>query len=243
MVSLSCPHHSCPPSLGHLAQTGYLKYRGISQAILGAAQGAGAVFGVLATLCFQKMRLCVGIKSAGLIGIWFQVAFLFISVSGYLCTQQAKNSWPYISFHVDGLPKWFDAAALMGGVAVSRWGLWLFDLSVAQQITEGVKLGFSFHACCRSVCVCVQVHSHFPYYTGRWRRAWRICWCVISRPARSVCADSGRGHRVQQSQGLLWPRLPFAGVYRAHSHCLLGVELLLQSVKTKLGFEACDFVV
>jgi len=105
-------------------QVGYLKWRGVSQATLGWFRGSGALLGVVSTIIFPKFRARIGTPATAVLGGSAQVIFLL------LCVVAAGLKHR----DVEEATAWLQ----MIGVALSRFGLWMFDLSVTQIITETV---------------------------------------------------------------------------------------------------------
>eukprot|EP00884_Botryococcus_braunii_P015391 jgi/Botrbrau1/2535/Bobra.0079s0023.1 len=112
---------------GGLLMTAYLKWLGLSEAGLALWRGFAALAGVAATYIFPPLRRYKGLDVSGLVGIWFQVGCLLLAV---LPATLAKLGAPVASSAV--------AVVLMAGVALSRFGLWTFDLVSAQVLQERV---------------------------------------------------------------------------------------------------------
>lgn len=107
--------------------TAYLKLRGLDAAYLGAARGAGAIFGVVASVTFPFFRRCMELKPSALVGIWLQLICISPSLAVLI--------WPFHdTAHRTLIASWL----LIAGVITSRFALWLFDLSVSQIMQETV---------------------------------------------------------------------------------------------------------
>lgn len=107
-------------SFGYL-MTAALKWKGVPAYILGLARGVSAVVGISATLAYPSVHVKLQTVRTGLWSSVIQWAFLSLCVA---------SQW---------VPNWkISSALLMGGVAASRFGLWMFDLAVLQLMQESV---------------------------------------------------------------------------------------------------------
>ncbi|GAV80840.1 FPN1 domain-containing protein, partial [Cephalotus follicularis] len=98
-----------------------LEWEGIQAYIIGIARGISAIVGISATLVYPFLQSRIETLRTGLWSIWSQWTFLLLCV-GSIWAQNSVLS----------------AYLLMGGVATSRLGLWMFDLSVIQQMQDHV---------------------------------------------------------------------------------------------------------
>ena len=105
--------------------TGYLAWTGVSEFKLSIFRGLGAVSGVCATLAFPMLYRNQGLQRSGLLGIWVQFISLLLSIVPYLLK--------YIGMDVSVQ---LSSTFLMSGLALSRFGLWLFDLACNQIIQD-----------------------------------------------------------------------------------------------------------
>lgn len=71
--------------------------------------------------------LCVGLKAPGLLGVWLQTIALTVAVAPVWLTQLGARLPESITSHI-----------LLVGLVASRFGLWLFDLSVSQMLQEWI---------------------------------------------------------------------------------------------------------
>ncbi|EXB42351.1 Solute carrier family 40 member 1 [Morus notabilis] len=101
--------------------TATLEWEGIPAFVIGIARGISAVIGIAATLVYPILQSRILTLRTGLWSIWSQWICLLVCVASIW----AQNS--IISAHM-----------LMAGVALSRLGLWPFDLSVIQQMQDYV---------------------------------------------------------------------------------------------------------
>ena len=144
-------------SFGPLA-TAYLNWRGLGEVELAAWRGVGAAAGIAATAAFPRIRSGLGSDAAGALGIGSQflcmlvgclAAFLPPSLSSFAAVSPPRSSSSSSSSAA--------AAAAVGGkggssgpggarllaasLALSRFGLWLFDLFASQNLQERVPRG------------------------------------------------------------------------------------------------------
>jgi len=145
-------------SFGPLA-TAYLNWRGLGEVELAAWRGVGAAAGIAATAAFPRIRSGLGSDAAGALGIGSQflcllvgclAAFLPPSLSSFAAVSPPRSSSSSSSSSAA-------AAAAVGGkggssgpggarllaasLALSRFGLWLFDLFASQNLQERVPRG------------------------------------------------------------------------------------------------------
>jgi len=123
MLALSLLHLTVL-SFGQL-MTAYVMTLGVEASIIAVYRGGGEVFGLIATKVAPKLVEKFGPHKAATFFIWFQLTMLIPSVIG--ASQWARQ-----------LPGLASSMLLVGGVGVSRLGLWGFDLSVTQKKQEGV---------------------------------------------------------------------------------------------------------
>jgi hypothetical protein len=146
-------------SFGPLA-TAYLNWRGLGEVELAAWRGVGAAAGIAATAAFPRIRSGLGSDAAGALGIGSQflcllvgclAAFLPPSLSSFAAVSPPRSSSSSSSSSSAA------AAAAVGGkggssgpggarllaasLALSRFGLWLFDLFASQNLQERVPKG------------------------------------------------------------------------------------------------------
>lgn len=136
--------------------TAFLKWTGLPETLLGAARGVGAVFGLTSTFVFAPMRRCTGTARTGHIGIILQLLCIVpccaaaiyaapwlrdqVSHAGLLPAGTPSDPgwvpswWITDPTSASGTGKVPAVAVLMmiGGLIISRFGLWVFDLSVSQ---------------------------------------------------------------------------------------------------------------
>lgn len=101
--------------------TAVLEWKGIPAYVIGIGRGISATIGIAATLLYPILQYHISTLRTGLWSIWSQWSFLIVCVAS-LWVQKRNVS----------------AYTLMGGVAASRLGLWMFDLSVIQQMQDHV---------------------------------------------------------------------------------------------------------
>uniref|UniRef100_A0A6P4BF34 Solute carrier family 40 member n=1 Tax=Ziziphus jujuba TaxID=326968 RepID=A0A6P4BF34_ZIZJJ len=101
--------------------TATLEWEGIPAFVIGIARGVSALIGIAATLVYPMLQSRILTLRTGLWSVWSQWICLLLCVG---------SIWVR-----NGL---LSAYMLMGGVATSRLGLWMFDLSVIQQMQDQV---------------------------------------------------------------------------------------------------------
>ncbi|PIN19711.1 hypothetical protein CDL12_07615 [Handroanthus impetiginosus] len=101
--------------------TAALEWQGIPADIIGIARGISATIGIAATFLYPVLQSHISTLRTGLWSIWSQWICLLLCVASVFVKE-----------------KLLAAYMLMGGVASSRLGLWMFDLSVIQQMQDHV---------------------------------------------------------------------------------------------------------
>ncbi|EYU41976.1 hypothetical protein MIMGU_mgv1a019987mg [Erythranthe guttata] len=101
--------------------TAALEWQGIPAYVIGIARGISAIVGIAATFLYPVLQSRTSTLQTGHWSIWSQWTCLLLCVASVF----VKN-------------KVISAYILMGGVALSRLGLWMFDLSVIQQMQDHV---------------------------------------------------------------------------------------------------------
>ncbi|THG09542.1 hypothetical protein TEA_007456 [Camellia sinensis var. sinensis] len=96
--------------------------RGVSATIgIGIARGVSATVGIAATFLYPILQSRISTLRTGLWSIWSQWICLLVCVASIWVQNKLVSAY-----------------VLMGGVAASRLGLWMFDLSVIQQMQDQV---------------------------------------------------------------------------------------------------------
>lgn len=114
-------------SLGIL-MTSYLKWKGMMEATLSVYRGCGALSGVLGARMYPWIHKKLGLGKSAYVGISIQFLSLLIAVAPSLLVKLGVDfGLAFFSIHV-----------LVIGLVVSRFGLWLFDLSISQTIQTTV---------------------------------------------------------------------------------------------------------
>eukprot|EP00262_Sarcandra_glabra_P003893 TRINITY_DN1473_c0_g1_i2.p1 TRINITY_DN1473_c0_g1~~TRINITY_DN1473_c0_g1_i2.p1 ORF type:complete len:570 (+),score=72.03 TRINITY_DN1473_c0_g1_i2:345-2054(+) len=101
--------------------TAALEWKGIPAFIIGLARGISAIVGISATFLYPIVHSRISSLRTGLWSIWIQWWFLLVCVASVWVRNDYISAW-----------------MLMGGVATSRLGLWMFDLAVTQQMQDQV---------------------------------------------------------------------------------------------------------
>ncbi|KZV15256.1 solute carrier family 40 member 2-like [Dorcoceras hygrometricum] len=107
-------------SFGSL-MTATLEWEGILTYVIGIARGISATVGITATFLYPELQSHISTLRTGLWSIWSQWTCLLLCVASAFINN-----------------KIIAAYMLMSGVAASRLGLWMFDLSVIQQMQDHV---------------------------------------------------------------------------------------------------------
>ena len=107
---------------GGTLMTAYLKWYGISPGVLGASRGIGALFGILGTLIFPRLRA----RWNGNLRPAAAVSLLLFWVTIVPIALVYALNWKY------------KGAFMLASVVFSRWGLWSFDLGITQLLQENV---------------------------------------------------------------------------------------------------------
>ncbi|CAI0424028.1 unnamed protein product [Linum tenue] len=101
--------------------TATLEWEGIPAYVIGIGRGVSATIGISATSVYPIMQSQLSTLRTGLWSVWYQWACLVVCVGGIWVHSQKPSAY-----------------MLMAGVATSRLGLWMFDLSVVQQMQDRV---------------------------------------------------------------------------------------------------------
>ncbi|PWA46000.1 iron regulated 2 [Artemisia annua] len=104
------------------SMTATLQWDGATAYIIGTGRGISAIIGISATFLYPFMESRISTLRTGLWSIWSQWTCLLICVGSIWVKNHTTSAY-----------------LLMGGVAVSRLGLWVFDLSVIQQMQDQVS--------------------------------------------------------------------------------------------------------
>ncbi|KAF5737270.1 hypothetical protein HS088_TW13G00149 [Tripterygium wilfordii] len=102
--------------------TAALEWDGIPAYAIGIARGVSATIGIAATVVYPRLHSRILALRTGLWSIWSQWACLLICVASVWIENSILSAY-----------------VLMAGVAASRLGLWIFDLSVMQQMQDQVS--------------------------------------------------------------------------------------------------------
>ncbi|XP_027337261.1 solute carrier family 40 member 2-like [Abrus precatorius] len=99
--------------------TATLEWEGIPAYVIGIARGISAVIGIAATVVYPVLQSHISTIRTGLWSIWSQWTCLLPCLAAIWIQNGFLSSY-----------------ILMGSVAISRLGLWMFDLSVLQQMQD-----------------------------------------------------------------------------------------------------------
>jgi iron-regulated transporter 1 len=133
----------------HGVMTVYLKVEGSSDVAISLFRGAGAVFGILSTAVFPCVAGRIALPSLSAISVLFQLAFITLGAIP-------------LSLDLFFLSRDVLLSLFQGFTAVSRFGLWLADLSISQytQETTDTKVLGSVQGTQRSVCALFELLSY-----------------------------------------------------------------------------------
>ncbi|KAL8232521.1 hypothetical protein R6Q57_002299 [Mikania cordata] len=101
--------------------TATLEWDAIPAYVIGMGRGISAIVGISATFLYPFMETRISTLRTGLWSIWSQWTCLLICVGSIWVKNNTASAY-----------------LLMSGVAMSRLGLWVFDLSVIQQMQDQV---------------------------------------------------------------------------------------------------------
>ncbi|XP_073063043.1 solute carrier family 40 member 1-like isoform X2 [Primulina eburnea] len=107
-------------SFGSL-MTATLEWEGIPTYVIGLARGISATVGIAATFLYPELQSHISTLRTGLWSIWSQWTCLLLCVASVFISNKIVAAY-----------------MLMSGVTASRLGLWMFDLSVIQQMQDHV---------------------------------------------------------------------------------------------------------
>ncbi|KAF3330448.1 solute carrier family 40 member 1-like isoform X3 [Carex littledalei] len=99
--------------------TATLDWKGIPVYVISIARGVSALVGIGATVLYPVVHSRIFTVRTGLWSIWMQWSCLLVCVASIWVSSNFNSAW-----------------ILMGGVAVSRLGLWMFDLAVMQLMQD-----------------------------------------------------------------------------------------------------------
>ncbi|EPS66056.1 hypothetical protein M569_08721, partial [Genlisea aurea] len=97
--------------------TATLEWEGVPTFVIGLGRGLSAVIGIGATFSYPVLESRISSLRAGLWSIWSQWSCLLLCMGSIWVKERVSSAY-----------------MLMGGVAASRLGLWMFDLAVIQQM-------------------------------------------------------------------------------------------------------------
>uniref|UniRef100_A0AC35TY66 Solute carrier family 40 protein n=1 Tax=Rhabditophanes sp. KR3021 TaxID=114890 RepID=A0AC35TY66_9BILA len=104
----------------------------VDQAVLGNFRSMGAVFGLLGSVSFPFIEKVIGIQVTGLVGfvlhqsfLWASVVSMFLPGSKYRLLDEQSEEWKNSKTSIH---------TFLAGITCSRFGLWLLDMSITQQI-------------------------------------------------------------------------------------------------------------
>ena len=108
--------------------TAYVAWRGMPPPLIGLTRGISATIGLLGTIAFKYSSSYLSLQDSGMWAIVWQCAMLGVGFA---------SSW-IEETDVASRASRASLAMLIGGTALSRIGLWTFDMSVTQMMQEQV---------------------------------------------------------------------------------------------------------
>nr|CAD7200590.1 unnamed protein product [Timema douglasi] len=122
----------------------------ISSTLAGVSQGLAAIFGIIGSVSFPFLRQRIGLKLVGMVGLGSEIAAILacivsIWLPGSLFMAVAIDpTWkPNVENGTnksdDSLEEKASVMALLGGIVVSRFGLWLADITITQIMQEEIE--------------------------------------------------------------------------------------------------------
>nr|XP_007134620.1 hypothetical protein PHAVU_010G062200g [Phaseolus vulgaris]ESW06614.1 hypothetical protein PHAVU_010G062200g [Phaseolus vulgaris] len=99
--------------------TANLEWEGIPAYVIGIARGISAAIGIAATVAYPVLQSQISTIRTGLWSVWSQWTCLLPCIAAIWIQSGCLSSY-----------------ILMGSVAISRLGLWMFDLSLLQQMQD-----------------------------------------------------------------------------------------------------------
>mmetsp|Transcript_26534 Transcript_26534/g.71777 ORF Transcript_26534/g.71777 Transcript_26534/m.71777 type:complete len:382 (-) Transcript_26534:398-1543(-) len=121
-------------TLGFL-MTSYLHWGGLTEAEISVFRGVGALSGLGATAIFPMLAPRLGLHRTGLLGTYYQLTWLTLGLSPLvIVTILQPDKTPHVAgikLSAQNLQR-----LLIAGMAISRTGLWTFDLAVTQLMQD-----------------------------------------------------------------------------------------------------------
>ncbi|RZC63216.1 hypothetical protein C5167_024978 [Papaver somniferum] len=125
--------------------TATLEWKGIPAYVIGIVRGISATVGIAATLLYPILHSRISTPRTGLWSIWTQIGTIESDLDRFN-TQMYSHQLGLLFLELSATMRCFcmdskqqyPAWMLMGGVSASRLGLWMFDLSVMQQMQDQV---------------------------------------------------------------------------------------------------------
>lgn len=108
-------------TFGNGIMTAYLLYRGMDLSSVGALRGVASAIGLCGTFVYHLSASRLSLEATGMWSISYQLTCLVLCILSLLTS---VKRWAFI--------------LLVGGVCLSRIGLWVFDIAVTQMQQEQV---------------------------------------------------------------------------------------------------------
>jgi hypothetical protein len=187
----------------------YLVSIGYSSVHVGVARTVSTVFELSATWIAPIMIKRIGLVRGGIWSLAWQMTWLAITLAWFLGYSNGMDTSPLVA-----------GTGLALGVALSRVGLWGYDLC-AQNIVQDVSV-VAYHPW-------PSASSLMPWHLGgRGEPPWHILDCGSRLPKRVRAHLLRHNHHVPTSRPV-----PMAGYHQRHRslHCRWSLRLLLEKTE------------
>merc|ERR1712018_911778 len=133
---------------------GYAILQNVSESILGILVAVSAIVGVLGSVAYPFLKKCLGLERTGLLGMFLFVTPNLLSVlSNFIpgapflenwISQDEKDALLGMNENMESIDQNLPTnvehiTALMTGIIMGRFGLWVVDLTITQIIQERVE--------------------------------------------------------------------------------------------------------
>ncbi|KAJ3334623.1 hypothetical protein HDU91_002635, partial [Kappamyces sp. JEL0680] len=99
----------------------YLVSRQVTPTVIAIGRGISALFGILATMVFKFLSSRLGLIRLGEWSLWLEFGCLGVAIASFFVPESYSN---------------LSIGLLLGGVSLSRFGLWQFDMCQSQLLQE-----------------------------------------------------------------------------------------------------------
>ena len=116
----------------HSTMLAYLLTQGLHVSYIALAQGGSSGLGVLGTLCYERAAARIGTIRVGVLAVWQQVACLTVAVGALFYPSWRGGHRGIENVEDDAQTAATALGVFMAGIALSRLGLYAFDVAAAQ---------------------------------------------------------------------------------------------------------------